>query len=176
VSYESDDHKQVASAFLTDVEKNINEEDQVLEHQKEAEVAQAYGDAEQVRPPTRHSMTNKQIGEVEQEALEESQISANPAAGRIPEAQCGPQRYEPSPVRDDAEDCYRQETVESPDADESKAFADEEEDDHMQEFLRREELADSPHHSSEHGSEAVDIQDIEKKMENEDMLAITMHN
>jgi len=69
-------------------------------------------------------MENKPIGEVEQEAqntkeLEESQISANPAAGRIPEEQCGPQRYEPSPVRDDAGDCYQHETAGSPEASQS---------------------------------------------------------
>ena len=72
MSYESDEHKKVASAFLTDVEQNINEEDQLLEHQQQAEVAQAYGDAEQARPLTRHSTKNKQGGEVEQDALEES--------------------------------------------------------------------------------------------------------
>ena len=31
-------------------------------------------------------------------------------------------------------------------------------------------------HSSQHDSEAVDIQEIEKGLENEDMLAITAHN
>jgi hypothetical protein len=64
-------------------------------------------------------MENKPIGEVEHEGVEESQVSVNPAAGRIPEEQCGPQRYEPSPVRDDAGDCYQHETAGSPEAHQS---------------------------------------------------------
>ena len=46
----------------------------------------------------------------------------------------------------------------------------------MQAFLQREELEASGPLSSEHESEAVDIAEIEKGLENEDMLAITMHN
>ena len=141
MSYESDDHKQAAAGFLTGVEQNIDDEDRLLEDQQ-AEVARAKGDAEQVRPPTRQHGEDRPIGEVEQEALEDSQVSANPAAGRIPDEQCGPQRYEPSPVRDDAGDCYQQETAGAPEANQNSAFADEEEESQVQEYLQREELAD----------------------------------
>lgn len=46
----------------------------------------------------------------------------------------------------------------------------------MQAHLQREELADEGPRSSQDDSEAVDLQEIEKGLENEDMLAMTMHN
>lgn len=85
MSYESDDHKQAAAGLLSGVEQNIDDEDRLLEAQQQAEAARAKGDAEQDRPPTRQSRGSRPIGEVEQSALEESQVSANPAAGRIPD-------------------------------------------------------------------------------------------
>ena len=109
MGYESDDHKPSAAEYLTGVEQNIHDEDEQLAEEQRAEVGRVNGDAEQARPLTRQNIEEKPIGEVEQEALEESQISANPAAGRIPEEECGPQRYQPSPVRDDAGECYQQE-------------------------------------------------------------------
>ena len=84
MSYESDDHKEAAGGFLTGVEQNIDDEDRLLEDQQ-AEGVLAKGVAEPERPPTRQRGESRPIGEVEPAALEESQVSANPAAGRIPD-------------------------------------------------------------------------------------------
>ena len=88
-----------------------------------------------------------------------SQISANPVAGRISASQAGPQRYEPSPIRAAVQ------------GDEQNYYEREDPEVYVEDNHRVTESGQGQNSQKE-----IDLENMERDVENEDMLAITQHN
>ena len=147
-----------ASAFITGVENEVNEED--AQYQARIQSAKEYS-AQVVR---KSATSAENAGDMVYEA--------NPVAN-IHAAESGPQRYVPSPLQGSAE-CYQDSEIRSPtDLGVQQIQQETAENAHNSESYSSDHEDGGP---AENGENKISMGALVQNIENEDMLAMTQHN